>query len=137
MDKDLIEPMVKERVNMNIEFKRLNQVNAADLLLLMNHELVRRQMPLFKGEFTGQDLDNFIAAKEQLWTNFGYGPWAFYVDDAFVGWGGLQPESGEADLAMVLHPDHWGLGKSIYTKIIEQAFNEMGLNSITILLPQT
>jgi len=72
-----------------------------------------------------------------MWTDFGYGPWAFYVDDAFVGWGGLQSEDGDADLAMVLHPDYWGLGKSIYIKIIGQAFGEMGLDSITILLPQT
>ncbi len=137
MDKALIEPMVHERINMKIEFKRLNEVNPDDLLLLMNHELVRRQMPLFEGDFTKGDVEKFVIAKEQLWTNFGYGPWAFYVDDEFVGWGGLQPESGEADLAMVLHPDYWGMGKSIYTKIIEQAFNEMGLDSITILLPRS
>ena len=122
---------------MKIEFKRLHEVGTADLLLLMNHELVRRQMPLFQGDFTEEDLEKFVTEKEQMWIEFGYGPWVFYVDDAFVGWGGLQPENGEADLAMVLHPDYWGLGKSIYTKIIKKAFNEMGLDSITILLPQT
>ena len=137
MDKDLIELMVNEGINVNIEFKRLHEVNTGDLLLLMNHELVRRQMPLFQGEFTRKDLKEFVVAKEQLWVNFGYGPWAFFVNDHFVGWGGLQPEEGEADLAMVLHPDHWGMGKLLYGMIIDKAFGEMGLDSVTVLFPES
>ena len=38
---------------------------------------------------------------------------------------------------MVLHPDYWGVGKVLYKEIINRAFGEMGLNSITILLPPT
>lgn len=49
----------------------------------------------------------------------------------------LQYEAGDADLALVLHPDYWGLGKRIFEKITQQAFNQMGLQSITILLPPT
>ena len=52
-----------------------------------------------------------------------------------MGWGGLQPEEGKADLALVLHPDDWGMGKLLYDKIIERAFSEMGFTSITILFP--
>jgi hypothetical protein len=49
----------------------------------------------------------------------------------------LQYESGDADLALVLHPKYWGIGKIIYNKIIDQAFSQMGLESVTILLPPT
>ena len=36
---------------MEIEFKRLSGVEKADLIALMNHPLVRRQMPLTSDNF--------------------------------------------------------------------------------------
>lgn len=122
---------------MKLEFKRLNQVDKADIIELMNHPLVRRQMPLTSDNFDEADCDHFIAAKEQLWAEHGYGPWAFVVDGEFVGWGGLQPEHGEADLGLVLHPNHWGLGKTLYDEIIKRAFGEMGFESVIVLFPPT
>ena len=122
---------------MSIEFKRLSEVEKSEIIDLMNNSLVRRQMPLLKDDFNEILCDKFISAKEQLWTEYGYGPWAFVINNRFAGWGGLQPENGEADLALVLHPDYWGVGKVLYKEIINRAFGEMGLNSITILLPPT
>jgi len=122
---------------MNIEFKRLTQVNKSDIIGLMNNPLVRRQMPLTSDNFGESDCDGFIAAKEQLWAEHGYGPWAFAKDGEFVGWGGLQPEEGDADLALVLHPKHWGLGRALYHEIIQRAFGQMGFESVTILFPPT
>ena len=92
-------------------------------------------MPLLKGHFSESDCDKFVAAKEQLWTEHGYGPWAFVIDNQFAGWGGIQPEDGEADLALVLHPDHWGIGKTLYKEIIKKAFDELGLDSVVVLFP--
>ncbi len=37
-------------------------------------------MSLLSNEFTEDDCDKFIAAKEQLWADHGYGPRAFMVD---------------------------------------------------------
>ncbi|WP_305982179.1 GNAT family N-acetyltransferase [Roseivirga thermotolerans] len=122
---------------MSIEFKRLSEVEKSEIIDLMNNSLVRLQMPLLKDDFNEILCDKFISAKEQLWTEYGYGPWAFVINNRFAGWGGLQPENGEADLALVLHPDYWGVGKVLYKGIINRAFGEMGLNSITILLPPT
>ena len=59
------------------------------------------------------------------------------IDGKFAGWGGLQPEEGDADLGLVLHPDYWGMGKVIYDEIIHRAFGEMGFESVTILFPPT
>jgi hypothetical protein len=122
---------------MKIEFKRLNEVDKSDIIELMNNPLVRRQMPLTGDNFDEADCDEFIAAKEQLWAEYGYGPWAFVVDGKFAGWGGLQPEQGEADLALVLHPKSWGMGKAIYDEIIKRAFGEMGFESVIVLFPPT
>jgi ribosomal-protein-alanine N-acetyltransferase len=118
-----------------IEFRQLDEVDKADILELLNHPLVRRQMPLAKGHFDDAAYRAFITTKKQLWIEHGYGPWAFFIDEKFAGWGGLQWEQGDADLALVLHPQYWGMGKLIYEKIIEYAFCEMNLSSITILLP--
>jgi ribosomal-protein-alanine N-acetyltransferase len=120
---------------MSISFRRLTEVDKFDIIELMNHPLLKRHMPLLSDKFTEADCDKFIAAKEQLWVDHGYGPWAFVADGKFVGWGGFQPESGEADLAVVLHPDYWGLGEAIYRKIIAEGFEKMGFESVTVLLP--
>ena len=120
---------------MKIECKRLSEINKSEIIQLFNHPLVRRHMPLAKNCFTDAAYDAFIADKEQLWAEHGYGPWAFVVDDKFAGWGGLQYEEGDADLALVLHPDFWGMGRAIYETIIKKAFGEMGFESITALLP--
>jgi [ribosomal protein S5]-alanine N-acetyltransferase len=120
---------------MKIECKRLSEINKSEIVELLNHPQVRRHMPLAKDFFDDAAYDAFIADKEQLWAKYGYGPWAFVVEGKFVGWGGLQYEEGDADLALVLHPDYWGIGRAIYETIIKKAFGEMGFESITALLP--
>lgn len=120
---------------MTTEFKRLTEVDKSEIMALMNHPLVRRYLPLASGHFGENDCEEFVAAKENLWKTAGYGPWAFVVDGRLVGWGGLQPENGEADLGLVLHPDHWGMGKQLYGEIVRRAFGEMGIEAITVLLP--
>lgn len=122
---------------MNIEFVRLDQVEKSKLIKLMNNKLVQRHMPLVGGTFSKSDCDTFVAAKQQLWHEHGYGPWGIIVDGAFAGWGGLQPENGETDLALVLHPDYWGIGKILFQRIINRAFGEMKLSRVTALLPST
>ncbi len=122
---------------MRIEFKRLTEVDRSDIIELMNHPLLRQHMPLLSKTFGEADCDAFVAGKEQLWAEHGYGPWAFMIDGHFAGWGGLQPEDGDADLGLVLHPQSWGRGKAIYDKIIKRAFGAMGFESVTALLPPT
>ncbi len=124
-----------KKIKMNIEFKRLSDINRSDIVELMNNDLVRRQMPLLKGEFSKIDCEKFVKSKEKMWENHGFGPWAFEVNHQFAGWGGVQPDNGEADLALVLHPDYWGVGKVLYKKIIDNAFNDLGILSVQVLFP--
>lgn len=120
---------------MKLEFKRLSEINTAELIALNTNPLVRRQMPLSGGDFGEAECREWVAGKEQQWQEHGYGPWAFVIDGNFAGWGGLQYEDGDADLGLVLHPNYWGSGITIYKEIIRRAFGEMGLESVTILLP--
>ncbi len=120
---------------MQIELKPLSAIDPATIVELLTHPLVRRHMPLSDTEMTLDEARAWAAAKDAQWSEFGYGPWAFVVDGEFVGWGGLQNEGGDADLGLVLHPDHWGLGMALYDEIIRRAFGEMNLASVTVLLP--
>lgn len=118
-----------------IKFVHLDEIEEDKLLNLMNHKMVSKLMPLLKNGFSKKDCKNFLQAKKELWDNHGFGPWAFIINGQFAGWGGLQPEEGEADFALVLHPDFWGWGFKIFSKIKNIAFEAMGIDSITILFP--
>lgn len=122
---------------MDLEFKRLKEIDCAEIIALNTNPLVRRQMPLSDDNFDEAVCQAWVQGKEQQWEDYGYGPWAFMVDGKFAGWGGLQYENGDADLGLVLHPKYWGMGKTIYKEVIRRAFWEMGFESVTILLPPT
>ena len=120
---------------MTLEFKRLTEVDLIDIISLNNNPDVLRQMPLGSADFDLAKAKEWVRQKDAQWQQYGSGPWAFLIDQKFAGWGGLQYENGDADLALVLHPDFWGDGKAIYLEIAKRAFISMGLESITILLP--
>jgi [ribosomal protein S5]-alanine N-acetyltransferase len=124
-------------VNIKLEFKRMGEIAPSEYVALNTNPLVMRQMPLSDDSFDDEACREWIQGKEKMWEEHGYGPWAFIVDGKFAGWGGLQPEAGDADLGLVLHPDYWGMGKVIYDEIIHRAFGEMGFESVTILFPPT
>ncbi len=118
-----------------IAFKRLTEVSPDVIIELMNDPDVRRHMPLARGHFGMSDWKRFVAAKERMWEENGYGPWAFVLGHEFVGWGGLQPEGDDVDVGLVLHRAHWGAGKALYERILDHAFGELGLASVIALLP--
>jgi ribosomal-protein-alanine N-acetyltransferase len=122
---------------MKLEFKRLSEIDCSAYVALNTNPLVMHQMPLSGSDFDEEACRGWIAGKEKMWAEHGYGPWAFVIDGKVAGWGGLQPEEGDADLGLVLHPDYWGYGKVIYDEIIHRAFDIMGLASVTILFPPT
>ena len=119
----------------DVALRRLPEVDPAEIIALMNDPLVRRHMPLARGEFGPAECARFVAAKERLWAEHGYGPWAFVVGGEFAGWGGLQPEGDDVDLGLVLRPRHWGAGRALVARILDHAFGEMALESVIALLP--
>jgi RimJ/RimL family protein N-acetyltransferase len=129
------EPELSKEIVVHLEFRRLKEINRAEIVALNTNPLVRRQMPLSDGNFDEAECREWVEGKEKQWEEYGYGPWAFMIDGKFAGWGGLQYENGDADLGLVLHPDYWGMGKTIYEEMIRRAFGEMGFESVTILLP--
>jgi RimJ/RimL family protein N-acetyltransferase len=105
------------------------------ILELMNDPDVRRHLPLARGHFGLPEYERFIAAKERIWAERGYGPWAFILDDEFVGWGGVQPEGDDVDVGLVLRRRFWGAGPVLYRRFLDFAFGELGVDAVITLLP--
>ena len=122
-------------LRMLLKFKRLTEVDPLDIVSLNNNPDVLLQMPLGSANFDLAKAKEWTQQKDAQWQQYGYGPWAIFIDQQFAGWGGLQYEEGDADLALVLHPNFWGSGKAIFIAIVKRAFTSMGMESITILLP--
>lgn len=120
-----------------IEFRQLSEVSPHAIIELMNDPDVRRHLPLAKGHFGMPEYKRFIAAKEQIWNEYGYGPWSFVLEDEFVGWGGVQPEGEDADIGLVLRKAYWGAGRVLYARIVDHAFGELGVDSVITLLPSS
>ncbi len=120
---------------MHIELVRLSDVGLAKIMALHNDPRVIRHMPLARGNVDTSACRRWVESKERQWEENGYGPWGILIHGEFAGWGGLQREGRDADLALVLAPEYWGWGRSICEKIIEVAFGELGLESVTALLP--
>ncbi|KTD62160.1 GNAT family N-acetyltransferase [Legionella spiritensis] len=120
---------------MHLEKKRLKLVDKNLIIELLNNPIVQRHMPLSSQGFDEKQYNTFIASKEDIWEKHGFGPWAYFIDGNFAGWGGIQPDEENFELALVLSPAYWGYGKKIYKDMIEEAFHKLNLDSVTILFP--
>ena len=118
-----------------ISLARLTAVAPDALIGLMNDPAVRRHLPLARGVFDSAACERFVAAKEAIWAEHGYGPYGFLCDGELVGWGGLQPEEGDVDLGLVLQPQFWGSGPALYQHFLTEAFDRLRVPSVTVLLP--
>jgi [ribosomal protein S5]-alanine N-acetyltransferase len=118
-----------------IEKKKLQLVDKDLIIGLFNDPLVKRHMPLSSEGFDENQYNDFISKKEEIWNRLGFGPYAYFIKNTFIGWGGIQPDEADYELALVLSPRYWGYGKQIYCDLIQEAFVERNLESVTILFP--
>ena len=118
-----------------VAFRRLTEISPDSIIELMNDHAVRRHLPLARERFGVSACESFVAVKEQMWEESGFGPWAFVLDDEFIGWGGLQPEGDDVDLGLVLRRKHWGAGPVLFRKILTHAFEKLDVDSVIALLP--
>lgn len=120
---------------MNLEFVPFSSISGATWLTVLNNPEVHRHMPLAGKVFTEAEAVDWATGKDRQWVENGYGPWAIRIDGIFAGWGGFQKEGDEADLGLVLLPAFWGVGHALHRALIDRGFGELGLTSVSILLP--
>lgn len=115
---------------MQIKKIRLPEIDKQSVIQLCNDPLVRKHMPLAEGNFGEREYAEFISAKEKIWAECGYGPWAYVIDDNFIGWGGLQPEGNDVEIALVLNPKYWVLQKKLKSRF------RVNVSSVIVFMPQ-
>jgi hypothetical protein len=120
---------------MHFEKRKLKDVDKNLIIQLLNNPMIKRHMPLSVEHFDENNYRDFIASKEAIWKIFGFGPCAYFINNEFVGWGGIQPDEDDFELALVLAPAYWSLGRHFYNDLIHEAFTELNLDSVTILFP--
>lgn len=118
----------------SIEFGRLIDVPIETIIMLLNEPRNARHMPL-AAEFSRDQAIEWARQKNDQWDQYGYGPWAVFVDGIFAGWGGFQREESGADFALVLLPGYWGHGLQISVAAMDRGFEELGLDEVIIALP--
>lgn len=91
---------------MDLKLTCLSDIDYADIIALHTDPRVLRHMPLAGGDLDESACEKWVESKERQWEINGYGPWAFLFDGNSAGWGGLQLENGDADLALVLSPKY-------------------------------
>ncbi|MDX1743737.1 MAG: GNAT family N-acetyltransferase, partial [Ruegeria sp.] len=118
-----------------IEFTRLCNTDAEEILSHMTDPRLAEHMPLLTGTWDQADVARFVDVKEQCWERDGLGHWAILHNGKYVGWGGFQKEEDEWDYGLVLRPESFGLGGRITRKALDFAASDPRIPYVTFLLP--
>src|SRR3989442_9874508 len=95
-------------------------------------------MPLADPEPISPDqLRDWVAGKEAITQQQGFGPQAILIDGDFAGWGGIEPDDAGASISLVLSPAFWGHGHRILDVLLEEAFDRLGLPYVIVEFPPT
>lgn len=82
-----------------------------------------------------QEVPQWVAGKEAITHQHGFGPQAILIDGTFAGYGGLDPDSDGTEIALVLFPAYWGWGHQIVKILLEEAFGQLGLTYVLVKVP--
>ncbi len=119
-----------------IAFAPLSSIDPRKLQALLTDPQVIRHMPLGDPEpMSSDELGDWIAGKEAITQQHGFGPKAILLDDDFAGWGGIQPDGDGGSVSLVLFPTFWGRGRQILDILLEEAFGRLGLPYVLIEFP--
>lgn len=118
-----------------IEFARLHQIPADEIMAHMSDPRIAVHMPLLNFTWSDERLDVFLAEKEERWRRDGLGHWAILCNGAYAGWGGFEKEGNEWDFGLVLKPQCFGLGLPVTRKALSFAVTDRRIEIVTFLLP--
>lgn len=99
------------------ELKNLDEVDPSDLLRVLSNPRIAKHLPLFDPNIDLEWVEKWVKNKMALWNIPELGPYAILKDGDVVGWGGYQPDSDFAELAIVLAPSSWGIGRAVVEEI--------------------
>lgn len=108
---------------------------AEEWIELLNSDLVRKYL-IQHPPFTAENLKVWLQSKIKEDQEPGCRIRAIHSDGKLVGWCGIQIESGNYELVLVLSPNYWGYGREATNEVINWA-QELGHKQLLAHLPQT
>lgn len=108
---------------------------AEEWIDLLNSDLVRKHL-IQHPQFTTETLKIWLQSKIKEDLEPGCRIRAIHSDGKLVGWCGIQFESSNYELALVLSPKYWGHGREAVNQVIKWA-QELGHKQLLAHLPQT
>jgi ribosomal-protein-alanine N-acetyltransferase len=119
-----------------IAFAPLSSIDPEYLRALLTDQAVIRHMPLADPEPMSLDeLRDWVAGKEAITQQHGFGPQAILLDGYLAGWGGIEPDGVGASISLVLLPAFWGRGRQILDTLLEEVFGRLGLPYVLVEFP--
>jgi len=118
-----------------LTYHKINTSPSEEWLELLNSDLVRKhlmQHPLFTTDTFRIWLQSKIKVDQEPRCILR----AIRSDGKLIGWCGIQIESGDYELALVLSPKFWGHGREVMSQIKLWA-QELGHKQLLAHLPQT
>lgn len=121
-----------------ISFAPLSSIAPEEVRALNSDPRVILHMPLADPEpMSSDELRDWVAGKEAITQEHGFGPQAILLDGDFAGWGGIEPDGAGASISLVLSPAFWGEGRRILEVLLEEAFGRLGLPYVLVEFPPT
>ena len=108
---------------------------AEEWIELLNSDLVRKHL-IQHPQFTTETLIIWLQSKIKEDQDPGCRIRAIHSDGKLVGWCGIQIESSNYELALILSPKYWGHGREAINQVIKWA-QELGHKQLLAHLPQT
>jgi Acetyltransferase (GNAT) domain len=119
-----------------IAFAPLSSIDPREMLALLTDPRVLRHLPLAGPEpMRPDEVSPWVAGKEAITKEHGYGPKAILIDGTFAGWGGLVPDEDGVDIALVLLPAFWGWGLRVLKILLGEAFGQLRLPYVLVHFP--
>ncbi len=118
-----------------LTYHNIDSSSTEDWLELLNSDLVRKhlvQHPVFTTDTVTIWLKSKIKVDQEPYCKVR----AIQSDGKLIGWCGIQLESGEYELALVLSPKFWGHGREVMKQVKLWA-KELGHTQLFAHLPQT
>jgi len=118
-----------------LTYHTLDVPPAEEWIELLNSDLVRKHL-IQHPPFTTESLNVWLQGKIKSGQQPGCIIRAIHSDGKLAGWCGIQVESSDYELALVLSPKYWGQGRTAMNQVIKWA-QELGHGHLLAHLPQT
>ena len=118
-----------------ITYRKFSAVDSSSFIPILNEESIRDHL-ISHNIFDEQSVNEWVEEKIECSSIAGCRIRAVYLDNNLVCWCGIQKEDKEYEIAIVISKSSWGIGVSIFNKLIGWS-KELGHKEVVIHLLET